>query len=451
MLLETNINHLYYFNDIRLQQVCVRNNVECFPKHDMLPKRLSKEILEKYKNIDDLIKLKAKTYYDTIKFEKCTKDNAHLYKLHGSLYSESNKKHIQMYFYYPYKSGIEWLEIHDLYYSDILYQRISFSRRTTISSDITHILSIFYKHVNIYSKLEKFQLQYNDIIYALINNNKSFALTRIANYGKNILTNFDTVNTLKNMLTYHLDTCNKTFNSVKISAIHDEWVPYTKKVYSPITDYEYYNIIESKYDSVEQRKLIYNSNTCMIEYGIGNSIRRIMQFVTREKKTRSIATQTCSNTGETVIIDANTNKLLGVAVKNKKKDINDLVGYKIARITFNNKLQKCILEVKIPTDARVATDGYGKYRCDKLIPQEVYINIENGIKKIPKGELKGLYCETSVHHSSFKYYIDQLCEEPAFNPDLNKVCTYGLHYCLSIKNAVKMFAGNYFKNLDIIE
>jgi hypothetical protein len=63
LLIETNINHLHYFSDTELQSHTCHTNI--IPKY--LPKiNTIRDKLDQYKQIDDLFKIKAITYYDTL-------------------------------------------------------------------------------------------------------------------------------------------------------------------------------------------------------------------------------------------------------------------------------------------------------------------------------------------------------------------------------------------------
>ncbi len=421
-------------------------------------KKFTKESLEKYSKVEELFQYKSQGYYDTLKFEKCLEQNKDIYMINFQITQENKKMYTRIYIYYPYKKEINFIEIHELYYDNKLYKCITFDPKKVNHSTIYKIMKDFENDANFSYKAEKYQfdIQYEDKIYTHIKNNKSYNLVKYR-YLSNKPVSFKNIYDLQK---YDLEI---TQNNYKITKIDDNHImKYYKKTQHPLVDYEYYDkIIIDKYSMYYEYdyscditcKYIVLSNATIIEYsGETGCFKRFINFFRRGKK-RSISQVNNQNNEEEVIIDGETNKMIKVSIKGAEKKLDGIIGYKIAKINYKGKYEECIIEAKIPKDARIASDGSGKYRCDKLIPLEVYISVEGGIKKLNKDELKGVYCESSVHSSGFKYYIDQICEESNFDTDLNKVCTRGLHYCLSIGNAVSIFGGQTFnKNkLNILE
>lgn len=301
-----------------------------------------------------------------------------------------------------------------------------------------------------------FNIGYEDKIYAHVKNNKSYNLEKYRYFSTKQLS-------FKNIYELQKYDLEIPKNKYKIKKTDDyDLMKYYKKTQHHLVDYEHYeDVFIDKYNMYDEFDYTCDStcnhivlgNVTIIEYsGETGCFKRFINFFRRGKK-RSISQVNIQNNEEEITIDSETNKMLKVSIKGKEKKLDEIIGYKIAKINYKEKYKTCIIEAKIPKDARIASDGSRKYRCDKLIPQEVYIAAEGGIKKINKDELKGLYCESSVHSSGFKYYIDQICEESNFNPDLTKVCTSGLHYCMSMYDAVNIFGDLTFdKNkLDIIE
>lgn len=416
------------------------------------PKRFTKEKLQEFSNIEELFMRKTSTYYDTLKFEKCAEINGDLYSIHYSSIINKNKKYITLRIHYPYKEGIEDLEIHDFYYDNVLYERFAFDpRKPILHKFIKYIIpkmdSLRFLRDHYY---DSFDTIYNKQIYDLIENNSSYKLVKYRYFTKAVLSN----NNLYDLQKYDLNIKQQKYKFVKID---DMLIKYDKKIYHPFVEYEYYNdlveLTNYKDEYTQYKKIIRVGNMQIIEYGTcGSFVRKFVSFFSSKGKKRKVSQIYDQNNKEEVDIDGDTNKALRISIKGKDQNLDDIIGYKIAKINYKNEYKSCIIEVKIPKDAKIASDGSGKYRCNKLIPKEIYIAVENGIKKIGKDELKGLYCESSVYTSGFKYYIDQLCEETKFDPDLHKVCTHGLHYCLNMEHAINTFGYDFNKdNLNIIE
>lgn len=118
--------------------------------------------------------------------------------------------------------------------------------------------------------------------------------------------------------------------------------------------------------------------------------------------------------------------------------------YKVAK--FTDAPHQSIIKLFIPDTAKIATDGATKYRCDKLIPTNIYTlkkpdecKYEDQLEFVESGDLTEI---NAIREPTFIYKLDQFQLCNTFVSDLNQVCVPGLHFCLTPKHAWNVFGTN---------
>ncbi|MGL5936504.1 MAG: hypothetical protein ACRCZI_12900, partial [Cetobacterium sp.] len=181
---------------------------------------------------------------------------------------------------------------------------------------------------------------------------------------------------------------------------------YNKIRYNPYAD------IEEYYDSNNS----YNKNF-ITTYGITWSTT-INNYYTEDKTdkkvyvTRYTNTDDLGNTELDISISGN-NALVSLQVGDKKIKLDNVVGYKIVEVVYQNEKRKAVLQLDIPSDALVATNGGDKFRCNKCIPTNVFIVIDGELTEIDVSE-----CKSCIHSCDFTYYINKECDVDDFDGNL---------------------------------
>jgi hypothetical protein len=93
-----------------------------------------------------------------------------------------------------------------------------------------------------------------------------------------------------------------------------------------------------------------------------------------------------------------------------------------------------VLQLSIPSDALIATGSGDKFRCNKCIPTNVFIELDGELKEIDVSS-----CKSCVYTSDFTYYINKECVAYDFDGDLNTVCVAGIHYYYSKEKAIENY------------
>lgn len=109
-----------------------------------------------------------------------------------------------------------------------------------------------------------------------------------------------------------------------------------------------------------------------------------------------------------------------------------MLGYKAAK----HDETRVLITLEIPSDAKTNVDR--KYVVDKQkakhrMNKAKVLKIEDETGKTYKTAMTGFYAENSL-----TYKVGEGIEEPMFNPDLDEVCTTGIHFFLD-KNVAKQY------------
>lgn len=351
----------------------------------------SKINLELFDNVKNLIEMKYITFKTLTQFDKDFNDNKHLYAIKYDFFKKNNKKIVKTFITYPYKN-IQQTEIYDLYYNDILYERFAFDFKTIDLKKYINKICIY----NVFSfNISNICI---DKVYKCIQNNQTFDLIKFISNNVNSNLRIDLFNFPKNK-------------------------PNEKK---QIINGEIEVIESNKFNETELK--IIHMNTEITTLCLENFTKTIIRFLgNKNRKGKTVGKFTDTKNDSEAIINDN-NNLLNLKISGEEVDINEsIVGYKIASVMYNNVLQDCIIELRIPKDAKISSDNHGKFRCNKLIPYKVYIDNDSILQ-----EIKVDCCMSKIHTSDFKYNIGKLCVENDFDGNLDSVCVPGLHFYMSI-------------------
>lgn len=382
-----------------------------------------------FTNIKDLYRIKQMTYdsYEYKNYFNSKKNNTGNYVFSCSVFKNKNKKYV-----YTRVINLTFIEIYEIYYDNILYKKSAIMH--DFYTDKTKKLTYFYKDLNITEKFES-----NENIH-------NFYFDSITNIrAKNLFNNFHNGNTINyiNNKEFLLDVFSLHKKSIYLENIHK-----IINKYDLSHNFDLYKLNSCKKNSC---KKIYNANADIIEYSANYKniiecsntkittatsnyvVKKTFQFIKNTNPIRLLTKFTNEKNKEEITLNEN-NYILELKINDKKQDLNNLTVYKYAFVDYNNKKTNCIIEMELPRDAKVASDGAKKYRCDKLIPKKVYINQDD--EKNYSMEIKIDKC-FSVHDNNYIYYIDQLCKEINFDNNLDKVCVPGLHYFLTKENAIE--------------
>lgn len=144
-------------------------------------------------------------------------------------------------------------------------------------------------------------------------------------------------------------------------------------------------------------------------------------------------------------INPGDNSVKLLVIDNKEVNLDEMIGYKIVTTKRDDDLIECLLVLRIPKEARVASRGE-KHRCDKATPIQVFI---------PEGdrivEYKTQECYSAVHTTEYTYTIDVECVIDDFNPDLSRVCVPGIHFQWSLKTAITTWGHETWKDITSFE
>ena len=199
-----------------------------------------------------------------------------------------------------------------------------------------------------------------------------------------------------------------------------------QKIYeSPYCDIKLYED-----QNTREEYIVYEDKVIINKYGLCETMAKIWSFFRNKQPQQVTRSASSSNPTTSVVFNSNNNMVRSITINGVKKSIENLGVYKIANAHFDWGTAKCIMYAKLLNNTRIATDGSTKFRCDKMVPQRVYI-IRDGqfIEEFP-------HYVTSEHDPNFKYYINQLAEEPRFDTRKDKVCVKGLHFCITAEDVI---------------
>lgn len=401
------------------------------------PKPSSKLDLTKYNNykeVSDSYTMKHNTFIRRKEFEPHFLENYKDYRV-DVIYNDidhyscgSSKKYIKLYgsnkrtisVEYYHKHGTNTLIITHIYYGNILYKKLVYKYEDCFTFD---------KIVNGYNSLSQYRI--GRLYTGYISN------CNILNVYNG---QYDTIHRLhKNKLKRgNMNSLHDLRKRTGVDLIMNDYkYVYKYSEYNPYADIkEIYNFIVPSDDA---RKIIESGNTIITNYGMSYS-KTVINIYGRDEKqavTKFTNTESQENPVEMTLKN---NSVLELKIDNRVIDLDDIIGYKIASVTYNNEEHCCLLHLKIPKHACIATSDNMKYRCDKMIPTNVFIMIDGELK-----EIEANTCKSSIHNSDFTYYINKLCIEPNFNGDLSEVCLPGLHYYLSRDKAIREYGSDAMK------
>ena len=224
--------------------------------------------------------------------------------------------------------------------------------------------------------------------------------------------------------------------------------------YDKLAKYDLYICIDKKNTGIKQYGIKYNiyadiieystiercnySKTIFTTYGISYSHITNNNFYSESKRPMvSKFTNTDPDSNKKIESTiTNNNEMLELKVADKQISLDEMKGYKMANVLYQNETHVCLLELEIPKNAKIATSDGMKFRTNKVIPTKVWIVVKNELQENELQEIKVEYAESYVHTSDFIYYINQLCVENNFNGNLDQVCVPGIHYYHSRDNAI---------------
>lgn len=413
--------------------------------------KINKLDLSNYGNIAEIYEYKSMEYYSTMKFEKdmykdnqkncainvtanditrysfTTKDNKH----NSIPIRNSNKVTITVSYFY---NGSHFMTTR-LYYDGVLYQKYAY------------FMSDIFNHKHFYN--HKFCAYRIGTLYELstLYNPKevyegcSFKFYKKL-YKKYSIKKSISVDCTKNE--YDLPMRNKKKRKCYINEEN-----YDKLVYNDYADIEEYTFY------LDQNKK--NSKTIITTYGQCNSTIINNNYYCshdqnndKKNNTKKSYISSYSNTGSDKVESTITsnNELLELKIADKKINLDNMIGYKIADVYHQGEQHTCILQLEIPKDAKIATNGGSKYRCDKVIPTNIFIldrNESDESKKPSLVEIKEDYCRSAIRTSNFIYYMNQLCVEDSFDGDLENVCVPGIHYYHTRDDAINNYGSELMK------
>lgn len=440
------------FSDFKMNK---NTCINCFQHHKTPISTVKKIDLSMFENIKNHIRLKAIGIEATFNFEK----NRHSYWNDLQARIEHSKIKnctiVKTVITYPYIKDIVSIEIHELYYSNILYNKIVLpfpfywhSIKRNEPGDAFVFGEILKMHKFKFANSICFWNKDHASVYRNIKNKQSSFCIPLMKHCKSLFNkdNFDicTKYNLESNIFEAIRPCQEPnkIGFTKRYCAYSDIVVYSRleSDHPPVMDIYMLSILENGPD-----RILSCSNVLITEYSMNEYKKTFIKFVGETAK--QVVRFADNYLKEETVIDSESNQVVEVKVKEQITRQQPFIAYKIASVIYNNDSVPCILEVEIPKDAKVAGDGSRKYRCDRMIPKRCFINDEHkGIRCIKVGQ-----CNARIHNSNFIYYMNQLCTEPNFVEDFNAVCVPGLHYCLTLEGAVQLFANSDFTKLTILE
>lgn len=463
----------------RMNQFKSYNNEEIFPlpeqniqslQHKINNKKVNNPLnvckidkldMTKYDNyyeLTDMIRLKSMKYFKTKEFELRLAKNpdAFIFKIAFTniSYHFSKDKKISVTFSNSIKNiiTVTYLDINSsysfittkIYYNNILYSSYAY--------DEMEYCERFYTTKN--DILRKYRM---DCIHIGYENNKSiYALSALAIY-KACPSLFYKYR-LKCPIGYvfHVGVCDLTCLDKYDLRIHNPQ-KYIGRLYTlkpskicPFNNEPYNSKKFNAYADIDEYKSYINicgSNKInfITTYGNSwsNSKKERADKSTNTSKLPTVTRSTNTDLDGTVNLDcilSSDNNLVSLEVAGKRIKLDDMVGYKIVNVNYQGKDHMAVLELKIPKEAKIATNDTHKFRCDRCIPAKVYIMMDNELKEIDVES-----CRSYVHTKDFIYYIGKECYPDSFNGDLKTVCTNGIHYYNTMKDAINEYGSQEMK------
>lgn len=176
-----------------------------------------------------------------------------------------------------------------------------------------------------------------------------------------------------------------------------------------------------------------------IQYGNGISSQKtkIETIDLKEKKIEDIIHTKIIN-DQIVSYKVNEKNELSVTI-DEKLYTGNIYGYKAVT---NKRNEKCILELYTLPDSKVAISlkDNTKFRTNKIFAVALYvldiINEEQNTYILNKLEDTTVYsCIKNI--GNFEYNIGNIVEDPNFDPSLDTICVPGIHFCTTIKDAIR--------------
>lgn len=452
------------------------------------PKKVNKLNIDKYAEIEDLYLKKSLEYQSIKKFEQYYNDNPGLnFKIvifpkakHVNMYTtdkakESKKGLVIKVTYYCDKLGI--FETAKTYYDKTLYESYSYfininaNKYTKFYEKSKNHLDGFYS-INILNIKKVYEGDVSDIYYEFEDKMK-LSYPRLK-YSKKFLPYLDLEDKyIKKERTYEDILPRKYSNAYAYLDFAQDSLKETQKKEQYIRNYKKYinryryidknhnisyidkheekikrvynvyaDIVESSTGTIKQ---VYVGNTSIFTtFGINCSKTVINNYYYGTELVKQTTNENKENGNETVesYINPDNNNLVELKVGDKRIDLDNNIGYKIAKTEISNEFVPCLIEMIIPKDARIATNHTDpKFRCDKVIPKKVWIVSDNELIEVDVDQ-----CISSIRSSDFTYHIDYECEEDNFDGRLDQVCVPGIHYYPTRELAIKNYGSGEMKN-----
>lgn len=167
--------------------------------------------------------------------------------------------------------------------------------------------------------------------------------------------------------------------------------------------------------------------------GFLDSTRNYLSKIVKEKDGETTHyKQTDGVDGRELQFDVNLRNNNKLVVETKSRRFTEQIVYKSCKTQDD---RNCLVILKLFEDSLVAKDGASyKMRTNKckvmgiheILQQNDHITINSASFKSAK----------SLYSSSFMYELNKVAFEPKFNPDLNQVCTHGLHFFATPEKAI---------------
>lgn len=107
-------------------------------------------------------------------------------------------------------------------------------------------------------------------------------------------------------------------------------------------------------------------------------------------------------------------------------DTGSFIGWKKAKITYDEDVEYYIVKLRIPEDARRSNAGMDKCRADMAYVEDIQDLDGNSVDKVVE----------SMWDSKFKYQKGQTATEPNFCENRFEECAKGIHFFLNRNDAV---------------
>jgi hypothetical protein len=178
---------------------------------------------------------------------------------------------------------------------------------------------------------------------------------------------------------------------------------------------------------------ISNNKNMNVTYGIGDLMVKIKTIFDKDRKTVNYEKILSKDSGRDIEIKMNIRHDNMFDVKENNKEKQYLIGYKIVQD------EKYIVQLLIHKNTKVAhsySEKDGKMRSERAYCAKFYqIILDNHNHEIKLNTTDKIELQ-SIHDDNFKYILGKEVFVPDFNTDLSQVCVPGIHFFLTIQEAL---------------